>query len=68
MLSALKLSALGAALALLGSAAVAGDAPAAYYPSLGYGQSDGIYEVAPGGRQGSGACRARRLRGPRLSS
>ena len=49
MLSALKLSAVAAALALLGSAAVAGDAPAAYYPSLGYGQSDGIYEVAPGG-------------------
>ena len=48
MLSALKLSALGAVLALMGSAAVAGDAPAAYYPSLGYGQS-GIEEVAPGG-------------------
>ena len=49
MHSALKLSALGAALALFGSVAVAGDAPAAYYPSLGYGQSDPIYEVAPGG-------------------
>ena len=49
MLSALKLSGLGAALALLGSAAVAGEAPAAYYPSLGYGQSPPIYEVAPGG-------------------
>ena len=49
MISALKLSALGAALALLGSAALAGSAPAAYYPSLGYGQSDGDYEVAPGG-------------------
>ena len=49
MISAPKLSALGAALALLASAAVAGSAPAAYYPSLGYGQSDGVYEVAPGG-------------------
>ena len=47
MLSALKLSAFGAILALVGTAAVAGDAPVAYYPSLGYGS--GVYEAAPGG-------------------
>ncbi|HEY5409332.1 MAG TPA: hypothetical protein VIJ94_01270 [Caulobacteraceae bacterium] len=46
-LSALKLSALGAALVLVGSAAVAGDAPAAYYPSLGYGQSIAAYDDGP---------------------
>lgn len=49
MLSSLKLSALGALLALVGSAAIAGSAPVAYYPSLGYGQGGGIHEVAPGG-------------------
>ena len=49
MFSALKLSVLGAVLALVASAAIAGSAPAAYYPSLGYGQSDQIREVAPGG-------------------
>jgi len=48
VLSALKLSVLGAVLALAGSAAIAGGAPAAYYPSLGYGQTP-PYEVAPGG-------------------
>jgi len=49
VLSALKLSALGALAALVGSAALAGDAPAAFYPSLGYGQSYPVHEVAPGG-------------------
>ena len=49
MFSALKLSALGAVLVLIASAAIAGSAPVAYYPSLGYGQSDQIREVAPGG-------------------
>src|SRR6185369_10079288 len=43
---------LGAIVALIGSAAVAGSAPAAYYPSLGYGQGaaydgPGAYDDGP---------------------
>jgi hypothetical protein len=47
VLSALKLSAVGAALALVASAALAGDAPAVFYPSLGYGQAPPAYDGPP---------------------
>ena len=39
---------LGAVMALIGSAAVAGSAPVAYYPSLGYGQGGPAYDDGPG--------------------
>ena len=47
-MKALMLSLLGAVMALVGSAAIAGSAPVAYYPSLGYGQGAGAYDDGPG--------------------
>jgi hypothetical protein len=47
VVKALMLPVLGAIAALIGSAAIAGDAPAAYYPSLGYGQSAPAYDDGP---------------------
>ncbi len=47
MNNALKLGLLAAGLMLAGSTAMAGGAPAAYYPSLGYGQTPPAYVDEP---------------------
>ncbi len=47
MAKALIIGAVTAALLLAFSAAFAGNAPAAYYPSLGYGQTEPFYDDGP---------------------
>ncbi len=47
MASAPKLGLIAVVWALSGAAATAGGAPAAYYPSLGYGQTPPVYDVGP---------------------
>ncbi len=55
MASALKLAVATAVFVLAGSAVNAGSAPAAYYPSLGYGQTPPSYYYAPPDRPTGGA-------------
>ena len=47
MAKALIFGTVAGALSLACSAALAGDAPAAYYPSLGYGQTEPLYDDGP---------------------
>jgi len=57
---------LGAVLALVSSAAVAGSAPVAYYPSLGYGQGAGAYDDGPGAYDDGPAYVGEPAHGPNL--